>query len=255
MIELKTLDMFDYLDELNEKNIKPDLILCDLPYNVSECSWDCEIDLELFWKKLNPIISDNTPIVLFGTEPFSSALRLSNLSKYKYDWIWDKEQGTNQFMKNKQPLRKHENVSVFYDKQCKFNKVIVNSWRREIKYRQETKYDVIGFESKEKTNYDSKGLKEPVTILPFNRPHWREGKYHNTQKPIKLCNYLIQTYTDKNDIVIDLCYGSGTTAVSCKQLGRNFYGTDNGVCDKKNEFYGKSWKEVAEYRMEGGNDN
>jgi len=249
MIELKTLDMFEYLDELKERNVKPDLVLCDLPYNVTECSWDCPIDIPLLFEKLNEIIKSNTPIVLFGTEPFSSHLRLSNLNMYKYDWIWDKEQGTNQFMKNKQPLRKHENISVFYDKQCTFNQVKVESWRREIKYRQETNYEVIGFESKEKTNYDSKGLKHPTTILPFNRPHWREGKYHNTQKPVALINYLIQTYTNEGDVVIDLCYGSGTTAVSCNQLGRYFYGTDNKLCDKKNEFHGKTWKEVAEYRI------
>lgn len=127
-------------------------------------------------------------------------------------------------MKDKQPLRKHEQVLVFYKNQPKYNPIMVESWRREIKIRVEGTDPITGVESKNKTNYDSKGLKYPTTILPINRPHWREGRFHPTQKPIALFRYLIETYTDKNDIVLDNCLGSGTTAVASELTKRKWIG-------------------------------
>lgn len=205
-----------------------DMILCDLPYEVSAEKWDKKIDLNLLWKEYKRIIKDNGVIVLTATNPFASELVMSNLDWFKYEWIWDKEQGTNQFLKDIQPLRKHEQVLVFYKNKPVYNPIMVESWRREIKIRQETNDKITGVESKEKTSYDSKGLKYPTTILPINRPHWREGRYHSCQKPILLMQYLIQTYTNPNMTILDNCMGSGTTGVATMKAGegRKFIGIE-----------------------------
>ena len=223
-IKLIKGDCLEKFTLIKDKSI--DLVFTDLPYGTTACEWDVVIPFDKLWEINNKISKRNAPFVSFATEPFASLLRCSNLKDYKYDWIWDKEQGTNQFLKDKQPLRKHENICVFYKEQSKFNKVPVKSWRREIKFRQETNFSIVGYESKEKTSYDSKGFKHPVSILPFNRPHWREGRYHETQKPILLCNYIIQTYTDENEIVCDLTMGSASISISCIQLNRNYIGIE-----------------------------
>ncbi|WP_328591997.1 DNA-methyltransferase [Robertmurraya siralis] len=225
MIELNKIyneDCLEGMKRIEGKSI--DMILCDLPYQVSSQSWDIQIPLKELWEQYERIIKNNGVIVLTATNPFASILVNSNLKMFKYEWIWDKEQGTNQFLKDKQPLRKHEQVLVFYKNQPTYNPIMIQSWRREIKIRAEGKDPITGVESKEKTNYDSKGLKYPTTILPINRPHWREGRFHPTQKPIALFKYLIETYTNENDIVLDNCMGSGTTAVACINTHRNFIG-------------------------------
>lgn len=227
------------MDKLIEQGIKVDLIFTDLPYGSTACEWDTIIPFEPMWERIHKLSKTTTPFISFSTEPFGSLLRCSNLSEYKFDYIWDKEQGTNQFLKDKQPLRKHENLCVFYKEQCTFNKVKVESWRREIKWRQETNNFIIGYESKEKTSYDSKGLKHPVSILPFNRPHWREGRYHPTQKPIDLCTYIIQTHSNDNDLVLDFCMGSGSIGVSARNINRKYIGIE---LDQK-------YYEIAEERI------
>lgn len=212
------------MDLLINNNIKVDAIITDLPYGTTACDWDIIIPFQPMWERVHKISKSNTPFITFATEPFASLLRCSNLKDYKYDWIWDKEQGTNQFLKDKQPLRKHENILVFYKEQCKFNKVEIHSWRREIKFRQETNNKIVGYESKEKTSYDSNGLKHPVSVLPFNRPHWREGRFHDTQKPVNLVQFLVETYTNEGDLILDLTCGSGTTFISAMSVKRNFIG-------------------------------
>ncbi len=245
MIEINkiyNMDCLEGMDLMIKQGMKVDAIITDIPYGTTACEWDIIIPFNEMWQRINGVSHKYTPFVTFASEPFASLLRCSNLEKYKYDWIWDKEQGTNQFLKDKQPLRKHENICVFYDNQSKFNKVKVHSWRREVKYRQETVNEIVGYEGKEKTLYDSKGLKHPVSILPFNRPHWREGRFHTTQKPISLVQYLIQTYTDENDIVLDFTMGSGTTAIACINTGRNYVGFE-----KKKKYVDISNKRIEEW--------
>jgi len=225
-IQLIHGECFEEMDKLIEQGVKAKLILTDIPFGTTACDWDTVIPFIPMWGRIHKLSNNDTPFITFGTEPFASLLRCSNLKEYKYDYIWDKEQGTNQFLKDKQPLRKHEQILVFYKEQCLFNKVEIHSWRREIKFRQETTNEIVGFESKEKTNYDSKGLKHPVSILSFNRPHWREGRFHPTQKPVSILKYLIQTYTEEGDLVLDFTMGSGSTLLACAELNRKGIGIE-----------------------------
>lgn len=217
-------DCLDVMKNIPDKSI--DMILCDLPYEVSAEKWDNKIDLNALWKQYKRIVKDSGVIVLTATNPFASELVMSNKEWFKYEWIWDKEQGTNQFLKDYQPLRKHEQILVFYKNRPVYNPIMVKSWRREIKIRQETNDKITGVESKEKTSYDNKGYKYPTTILPINRPHWREGRFHSCQKPILLMQYLIETYTNKDMTVLDNTMGSGTTGVACLNTDRRFIGIE-----------------------------
>lgn len=222
--ELYCGDCLEKMNLIEDKSI--DMILCDLPYGVSAEKWDEKINLDQLWEHYKRIVKDNGVIVLTATNPFASELVISNKNWFKYEWIWDKEQGTNQFLKDYQPLRKHEQILVFYKDRPVYNPIMVKSWRREVKIRQETNDKITGVESKEKTSYDSKGLKYPTTILPINRPHWREGRFHSCQKPVLLMQYLIQTYTNEGMVVLDSCMGSGTTGVACINTNRKFIGIE-----------------------------
>lgn len=221
-------DGLKLLTEIPDESIN--MVLGDLPYECTACEWDVKIPLKPLFEQYRRVIKPNGVIVLFGTEPFSSELRLNNLDIYKYDWVWEKEQGTNQFLKGKQPLRQHEMISVFYKNQPCFNNVPIVSWRREIKWRKETNNPIIDYEGKEKTRYDSGGMKLPTSVLKFNRPHWREGRFHPTQKPVKILEYLICTYTMQGDVVLDNSMGSGSTGVACINTKRKFVGIES---DKK----------------------
>lgn len=182
------------------------------------------------------IIKDNGAIVLFGTEPFSSTLRISNLKLYKYDWIWKKSNPSNIALTNKQPMKYHENISVFYKKQPIYNKQMIERKNRRIEQAQKRNY-VFHNSSSEQTNlkycevnsskYDP-NFKNPSTILEFNslRPNSKEFCKHPTQKPVALCEYLIKTYTNEGDLVLDNCMGSGTTGVACVNTNRNFIGIE-----------------------------
>lgn len=232
-------DCLEVMKNIPDKSI--DMILCDLPYETTSLNWDNKINVDLLWGIYKRIIKQNGVIVLTATNPFASELVISNKEWFKYEYIWDKEQGTNQFLKGSQPLRKHEQVLVFYKNKPTYNPIMIKSWRREIKIRQETNDKITGFESKDKTSYDNNGLKYPTTMLPVNRPHWREGRFHPTQKPIILMQYLIETYTNEGDTVLDNCMGSGSTGVACINAGRKFIGIE---LDEK-------YFEIAKNRIEG----
>ena len=223
-------DCLDILPTLKDKSI--DLILTDLPYGTTQCKWDNIIPFELMWKELKRIIKDNGCIALFGTEPFSSHLRLSNLGWFKYDWIWQKDKATNHLNCKKQPMRRNEIISIFYKKQCLYNPQIedknpLNVRPAKIK-RPQT--EVYGKMSKLSEREIPIGKTYPNETLKFN-VCWYKGKiFHPTQKPVALLKYLIKTYTNENDTVLDFTMGSGSTGVACKHLNRNFIGIEK---DKK----------------------
>lgn len=218
-----------------------DLILTDPPYGTTACKWDSIIPLEPMWEQLKRIIKPNGAIVLFGGEPFSSALRMSNINQYRYDWIWEKDKGANWMFGNKQPLKVQENICVFYSKQPTYNPqktinpkgsqkkhlsknpskitknvkdVMGNGWK-------ETKMD--DSENYHGKNYDPKMLL-PRSIQKFKRE--AKGKVHPTQKPVELMEYLIKTYTNDGETVLDFTCGSGSTGVAAVNTNRKFIGIE-----------------------------
>ena len=225
-MELNVVYNEDCLEGMNRiENKSVDMILCDLPYGTTACKWDTIIPFEPLWEQYKRIIKDNGAICLFGTEPFSTYLKISNIKKYKYDWIWVKNISTLFQHCNKMPLCNHELISVFYEKQCKYNpQGIVASGK--INKRGSMGNNLC---KGTKNEYVSKYTNYPRRILNFAK----DGKLHSTQKPVKLCEYLIKTYTNEGDIVLDNCMGSGTTAIACMNTNRNYIGfeLDKGYYD------------------------
>jgi len=215
-------DCLEVMKDIPDKSV--DMILCDLPYGTTACRWDVVIPFEPLWEQYKRIIKDNGAIVLFGSEPFSSALRMSNIKNYKYDWIWEKAIGANPLLCKKQPMKYHENISVFYKKQPTYNPQMTKGKLRN------KKPEMFGNKTDENWGgamRDIKGI-DNVNDLYYPRSYQyfsnanQKDKVHPTQKPVALMEYLIKTYTNEGDLVLDNCAGSGTTGVACKNLNRNF---------------------------------
>ena len=200
-----------------------DMVLCDLPYGTSRCKWDITIPFEPLWREYNRIVKPNGAIVLFAAEPFASRLRLSNIKAYKYDWIWDKVKGTGFLNAKRQPMRNHENICVFYRKQCTYNpQKTTGHIRKSARKGEHLQTDVYG----ELTGsvYDSTE-RYPRSIQVFSTDT-QKSALHPTQKPVKLLEYLVKTYTNPGETVMDNCMGSGSTGVACANTGRNFIGIE-----------------------------
>lgn len=229
MIQLFKGDCLEVMDRLIEEEIIVDAIICDPPYGTTACKWDSVIPFDEMWMRLNKLIKPNGTIVLFGSEPFSSLLRVSNLKMFKYDWIWDKTRGYNFTQANYAPMKQHEIISVFSTGGITFNKkgnIPYNPQKTDthIKHKSGTPT-----KSENLNSWNSKALNKehsgyfPKTILSFKKCN---SKLHPTQKPILLMEYLIKTYTDENETVLDFTMGSGTTGVACKNTNRNFIGIE-----------------------------
>jgi site-specific DNA-methyltransferase (adenine-specific) len=214
-------DCLNAMAKLPDKSI--DLILTDPPYGTTQCKWDAIIPLEPMWEQLKRVIKPNGAIVLFGSEPFSSALRMSNIKNYKYDWVWQKSRPSGSMLAKKQPLRNTEVVSVFYKKQPCYNPQMIETKRIVEKTRTVNKGEIVG-EQKLTRKFDNKGLAYPRTILSFGNSNHKS--LHPTQKPLALLEYLIKTYTNANDKVLDFTMGSGSTGVACKNTNRDFIGIE-----------------------------
>ena len=199
-----------------------DLVLTDPPYGTTACKWDSVIPFEPMWVELKRIIKPNGAIVLFGSEPFSSALRMSNIKQYKYDWVWDKKLPSGMQIAKYRPMQRHENIMIFCcDGTPNYYPIKTPQKERtgKIYSRSETspiKYD----DGKLKTYKD----KNPQSILEFYK---RDGvSLHPTQKPVALLEYLIKTYTNENEVVLDFTAGSFSTGVACVNTGRSFIGVE-----------------------------
>jgi len=194
------------------------MILCDLPYGTTACKWDAIIPFEPLWEQYKRIIKDNRAIVLTASQPFTSALVMSNIKMFKYEWIWDKKIPSGMSYARFQPMRQHENILVFYKGKTIYNpqKILRD---KPIKGGGMSKGETTNNQNlialKKTYNY-----KNPTTIIIEDKV--RKGSLHPTQKPVALFEYLIKTYTNENDIVLDNCAGSGTTGVACKNLNRNY---------------------------------
>jgi DNA modification methylase len=225
MINLMQGDCLELMKGVPDGSV--DMILADLPYQVTACKWDTIIPFEPLWEQYERVIKDNGAIVLFGQEPFSSNLRSSNFKLYRYDWIWEKDNHTNFLNIKKQPGKRHELISVFYKKQPTYNPQMWegkenHSVGKQVGKMVEREYLGNKFELKETKKSN---LKYPISILRF-KGEGRGKAVHPTQKPVELCEYLIKTYTNEGETVLDNCMGSGTTGVACKNLNRNFIGME-----------------------------
>ena len=215
-------DCLELMNDIPDKSV--DMILCDLPYGVTQCKWDAIIPFDKLWEQYNRIIKDNGAVVLFGSEPFTSLLICSNLKNFKYNWIWQKNNTTGFLNAKKQPLNDNETISVFYKKQCTYNPqmtVAEKTYKRGMAKR--SKSDCYG-EEKDFVQVDT-GLRYPKRIQYFNNNYTRE-QLHPTQKPVELLEYLIKTYTNEDDVVLDNCMGSGSTGVACINTNRRFIGME-----------------------------
>lgn len=220
--QLYNADCFEIFPEIADASV--DAIICDLPYGKTNCAWDSALPLEDLWAAYKRIIKPNGAIVLFGIEPFSSMLRLSNLGWFRYDWIWDKVKGTGFLNAKKQPMRNHEIISVFYNKQCTYNPIKTMGHERKTSCRKKEDPSEIYNPTLHDNFYDSTE-RYPRSIQVFSTDTQKEA-LHPTQKPIALLEYLVMTYTNDGDLVLDNCMGSGTTGLACKNLGRRFIGIE-----------------------------
>lgn len=219
---LKTNEVYcgnclEVMKDIDDKSI--DMILCDLPYGTTACKWDTIIPFQPLWEQYKRVIKDNGAIVLTASQPFSSALVMSNPKWFKYEWIWEKSKASGYLNSKVMPLISHENVLVFGKGKLKYNPQMVAGKPYNKGYGHRPT-EVYGKQVATLVKNDT-GNRYPRTVQYFVTAE-REGKLHPTQKPIALFEYLINTYTNENDIVLDNCAGSGTTGLACKNTNRNY---------------------------------
>lgn len=222
--EIHEGDCLDLMPEIDDTSI--DMILCDLPYGITACDWDVPIDLDALWIQYKRIIKSHGAVVLFGSQPFTSKLVMSNLKWFKYEWIWEKTVFSNPLMANKQPMKKHENILVFSEKQSKYNPQF-DKGRPYIDRVRPGGLQNQGCEGRMKLSINNQGSRFPGSVLFFSNPN--NAVIHSTQKPVKLCEYLIRTYTDEGDLILDNCIGSGTTAIAAHNTGRCWIGIEQSA--------------------------
>jgi len=213
------------MNGIEDKSI--DMILCDLPYGTTQNKWDSIIDFDKLWLQYNRIIEDNGVVVLFGNEPFSSAMRNSNTSMYRYDWYWGKNISTGFQNANKQPMRNVETISVFYKRQPTYNPqglLPYNKVSKRGSMGQNWRSGTKGMGGEMGTNqYIQEYTNYPRNLIFFD---CATSNLHPTQKPVALFEYLIKTYTNEGDLVLDNCIGSGTTAIAAINSNRNYIGIE-----------------------------
>ena len=216
MASIKQGDCLELMKDIPDKSI--DMVLCDLPYGTTKNKWDSVIPLNKLWKQYERIIKDNGAIVLFSQMPFSAELVHSNLKLFKYEWIWQKDNGTGFLNAKKMPLKIHENILVFYKKLPLYNPQMRTGFKpyKCKQGRHSTNYGA--YEQGHIT--ESNGERYPIDIIKFKK----DSGLHPTQKPVELLEYLIKTYTNEGETVLDNCMGSGSTGIACINTNRNFIG-------------------------------
>jgi len=221
-IELIQGDCLEKMKDISDGSI--DLILCDLPYGTTKCKWDTIIPFEPLWEQYKRIIKDNGAIVLTASQPFTSALVMSNVKMFKYEWIWNKVTGRGHLVAKHRPMAQHENILVFGNGKVKYNpQMVLMEKPQKGRSMEASRTSIMGGHTTKESETIIRTHKYPKTIITQGV----DGKYvHPTQKPVALFEYLIKTYTNEGDLVLDNCMGSGTTGVACKNLNRNFIGIE-----------------------------
>ncbi len=233
MTSLHKGDCLEVMDQLIADGVIVDSIICDPPYGTTACKWDAIIPLDKMWERLHKLIKPDGAIILFGSEPFSSTLRMSNIKSYKYDWKWEKPNGANFLNFKYQPAKVHEDIMVFGKKATSYSKrgnlayfpqMEMGAPYTQKSGKQKTDNANTSVRSKIKqTVTQNKGERYPRSIQKFTKD---KGSTHPTQKPEKLMAFLVKTYTNENETVLDFTMGSGTTGAACKKTNRNFIGIE-----------------------------
>ena len=235
-VQLYKGDCLEIMKDIPDKSV--DMILCDLPYGTTQNKWDSIIPLDKLWEQYNRIIKDNGAIALFAQTPFDKVLGVSNLKILRYEWIWEKEQGTGFLNAKKMPLKNHENILIFYKKPPIYNPQMKKGKPYTL---ERNTYTVNYGKQVDMVRTENTGERYPLTILKFKRD---KEKLHPTQKPVALLEYLIKTYTNEGEIVLDNCMGSGSTGVACLNANRKFIGIEldenyyNIACNRINNIKG-----------------
>jgi site-specific DNA-methyltransferase (adenine-specific) len=233
------------MDKLIKQGITVDCILTDPPYGTTACRWDSVIPFDEMWLRLNKLIKPNGAIVLFGSEPFSSALRMSNIKRYKYDWVWDKKLAGNGILAKIQPLKIHELIHIFSSngKAIYLPQKVKGELRRKLTSNPKIS-EINGGDGTRSAKETYNDMYYPKSILNYSMAGMRKGRLHPTQKPVALMEYLIKTYTNEGETVLDFTMGAGSTGVACNNTNRNFIGIE---LDER-------YFEIAKERMEQPND-
>lgn len=217
-------DCLEKMKDISDKSI--DMILCDLPYGTTKNKWDSIIPLDKLWEQYNRVVKDNGAIILFAQTPFDKVLGYSNLKMLKYEWIWEKTSATGYLNAKKMPMKAHENILVFYKKLPTYNPQKTTGHKRKVS-KAEHKINCVkttNYGVHDLTTYDSTE-RYPRSVQVFKTDKQKEA-LHPTQKPVELLEYLIKTYTNKNETVLDNTMGSGSTGVACVNTKRNFIGIE-----------------------------
>ena len=246
MIEIDKIyneDCLTGMQKIDDKSI--DCIICDLPYGTTKCSWDIIIPFDKLWEQYNRIIKDNGAIILFGQEPFSSLLRVSNLKDYRYDIYWQKERLTNIMQVKRRVGKDIETISIFYKNQCTYNPQMVkyDGPKRGNKVKNGKLGKLVDDNNDKKVfEYNDTGFRYPTQVWKFKRDILTSN-IHPTQKPIALYEELIKTYSNPGDLLLDNCSGSGTIAIAALNTGRHFIGFETNE-----NYYNESLKRIDNYK-------
>lgn len=220
-IRLYNTDCFDVLPVIPDRTI--DLVCADIPYGTTQCRWDSVLDLPRMWRELYRVCKPNAAIVLFSAQPFTSVLVSSNLSDWRTEWIWEKGNATGFLNAKRQPLRAHENIQVFYRRQPTYNPQMTDGHIRKTSKRKTVNSECYG-KALSLTEYDS--TKRYPRDVQFFSSDKQTGNFHPTQKPLALVKYIIETYSNRGDVVLDFTMGSGTAGIACQQTDRSFIGIE-----------------------------
>ena len=237
-------DCFNILPNIESESI--DLILCDLPYGTTACKWDSILPFDKLWTEYERIITKKGAIVLTASQPFTSALVMSNPKMFKYEWIWKKTRYSGNLNATRMPLKAHENILVFAKGKAPYYPIKTDAPEHLIDKRKNVNPSIVkdggayngskGFINIRKKD---DGTRYPTTVQEFKNPN--NNSLHPTQKPLELMEYLIKTYSNENDIVLDNCMGSNTTGLACQKLNRQFIGIE-----KEKAYYDISVKRLSE---------
>jgi len=245
-------DCLEILPQLEAGSV--DAVITDLPYGTTACSWDEVIPFEPMWAQVKRLLKERGAFVTTASQPFTSKLVMSNLDWFKYEWVWNKVQPTGQMTARTMPMKQHENILVFSKNGNVYHRIFdrrpvkdlrVNAVRNKNNQVNKISYAHLGGAKHQYAEDYNQRLVNPKTILRFSRQPTRKALFHPTQKPVALYKYLVLTYTDEGDTVLDLCFGSGTTGVACVETGRKFIGAE-----LKQEYFDIAVKRISQAQLQ-----